>query len=409
MAIEPILFELSNGIRVAHQYMPREVAHCGIMIGAGSRDETKSEHGLAHFLEHCFFKGTTKRKTFHILSRLDAVGGELNAFTSKEETWIHASFLHSDYERAIELIGDITFNSTFPQKEIEKEKEVIIDEINSYKDSPLDMLFEEFDELLFQHHPLGRTILGTEKSLSNFSQENLQSFKHRMFYKGNIIFASAGNITPEKLQFYLEKYLSEYQLEAKKKKKKNTIHYTPFHKVEKKDIHQVHYLMGTTAYDFHDKRRPAFTLLNNILGGPAMNNRLSMRIREKHGIAYQIDSSYTPFTDTGSFTLYLGTEKENLDKTKKLIQKELRILRKDQITPHQLNDAKRQLIGQIALGQDSGSALMFNLGKSLMLFDRIDSLNEVYDQIRQITAHEIQEVANDLFDEKKMSSLTYTY
>lgn len=406
---EPDIFELSNGIRVVHQYMPREVAHCGIMIGSGSRDENKNEHGLAHFLEHCFFKGTKKRKTYHILSRLDAVGGELNAFTSKEETWVHASFLYGDYERAIELIADIAFNSTFPDKEIEKEKEVIVDEINGYKDSPSDMIFEEFDERMFGKHPLGRTILGTEKSLEAFTRKDLLGFKDRNFSKGNVIFASAGNLPTEKLQRLLEKHLSDFKLAPKAKKKVAKQAYTPFHQEVKKDIHQVHYLMGVPAYDYHDKRRPAFSLLNNILGGPAMNNRLSMKIREKHGIAYQIDSSYVPFTDAGVFSIYLGTEKENLQKTKGLIWKELNILKEKPISATQLHEAKRQLIGQIALAQDSGSAIMFNLAKSLMLFDKIDSLTELFEKIEEISAKEIHATANEIFDEKKMSSLTYLY
>ncbi len=406
---EPFLFELSNGIRVVHQYMPREVAHCGVMIGSGSRDEQRNEHGLAHFLEHCFFKGTTKRKTYHILSRLDAVGGELNAFTSKEETWLHASFLHSDYERAIELIADIAYHSTFPSKEIEKEKEVIVDEINSYKDSPSDMIFEEFDELLFGRHPLGRTILGTEKSLQHLTRQHLLNFKQRHFCKGNVIFASAGNIAPDKLQYLLEKHWGMVKLSPKVRKPKSTLHYTPFHREVRKDIHQVHYLMGAPAYDFHHRKRPAFSLLNNILGGPAMNSRLSMRIREKHGIAYQIDSSYVPFSDAGVFSIYLGTEKENLTKTKALIWKELRLLRDKPITSKQLHEAKRQLIGQIALSQDSGSAIMFNLAKSWMLFGKIDSLAELFEKINEISVADIQDTAQEIFDESRMSSLTYTY
>ena len=189
--VEPIIFTLKNGIRVVHQPLDREVAHCGLLIGAGSRDEKDNEHGLAHFLEHCFFKGTKKRKTFHILSRLDAVGGEINAFTAKEETWVHGSFLKEHYERTIELIADIAFDSTFPEKEIVKEKEVILDEINSYKDSPSEMIFEDFDAYLFKNHPIGRTILGTEKSLEKFNTKNLLNFRKRNFTPEYLIFASA--------------------------------------------------------------------------------------------------------------------------------------------------------------------------------------------------------------------------
>ena len=389
--------------------MAREVAHCGIMIGTGSRDELVKEHGLAHFMEHCLFKGTTHRKTHHIMSRLDAVGGELNAFTAKEETWIHASFLKEHYERAIELICDITFNSTFPAHEIEKEKEVILDEINSYKDSPADMIFEEFDELIFANHPFGRTILGTEKSLASFTQKHLLQFRKRNFTAPRIIFSSAGNIPGSVLRKLLEKYLEPVKLSSSKPRQEAFPAYKPKHIVHKKDIHQVHYVMGCPAYDFNDKKRPAFSLLNNILGGPAMNNRLSMNIREKHGIAYHVDSTYAPFSDCGVFSIYLGTEKKNLNKSISLVWKELNELKKKPLSPRQLSDAKKQIIGQIALAQDSGSALMFNLAKSLALFNRIDTLEELFGKINEITAKEIRETANEIFDEKKMSSIVYNY
>lgn len=407
--VEPIIFSLSNGIRVVHQPLDREVAHCGILIGTGSRDEMENEHGLAHFMEHGFFKGTTKRKTHHILSRLDAVGGEINAFTAKEETWVHASFLKEHFERSIELIADITFNATFPDKEIEKEKDVILDEINSYKDSPSEMIFEEFDQYLFKNHPIGRTILGTEKSLKGFRSKDLIRFKKRNLTASNIIFASAGKIDIVKFKILLEKYIGCYTLPTNNIERAAFKGYKAFEKTEIKDIHQVHLVLGNKAYSYKDKKRPGLSLLNNILGGPAMNNRLSLNIREKHGIAYHIDSTYAPFSDTGVFSIYLGTDKNNLEKSHDLIWKELKILKKQPLTSRQLADAKKQIIGQIALGQDSGSAIMFNLGKSLMLFDRIDSLDFVFSNIEKLTASHLQDIANEVFDEKRMSSLTYTY
>lgn len=409
MVNQPDIFTLSNGIRVVHQPLSREVAHCGLMIGAGSRDELRSEHGLAHFLEHCLFKGTKKRKTYHILSRLDAVGGELNAFTSKEETWIHASHLHQDYERAIELIADIAFNSTFPEKEIKKEKEVILDEINSYKDSPADMIFEDFDEMLFGKHPFGQSILGTEKSLKGFHHHHLSTFRDRIFTRSNLIFSSAGNISTEKLQHLLEKHLSHFKPKKGNLRRQPVKATEPKHLVYKKDIHQVHYLMGCVAYDFNHKYRPGLSLLNNIIGGPAMNNRLSMRIREKHGIAYHVDSNYSPFSDTGIFTIYLGTEKDNLEKCKKLIWQELNELKRIRMSVRQLSDAKKQIIGQIALAQDSGNAIMFNIAKSLQLFGKIDTLEEITEKVHQISAAELHDIANEIFKADRMSSVTYTY
>jgi predicted Zn-dependent peptidase len=407
--VEPIIFTLSNGVRVVHQPLDRDVAHCGIHIGTGSRDEEENEHGLAHFMEHGFFKGTKNRKTFHILSRLDAVGGEINAFTAKEETWVHASFLREHYERSIELIADITFNATFPDKEIVKEKEVILDEINSYKDSPSEMIFEEFDAYLFKDHPIGRTILGTEESLKRFKSKDLIRFRKRNFTASNIIFASAGKIDLEKLKALLEKHIGGYSLPDSPIIRTAFKGYKAFNKTEKKDIHQVHLVMGTKAYSYKDKKRPGLSLLNNILGGPAMNNRLSLNIREKHGIAYHIDSTYAPFSDTGIFSIYLGTDKSNLDKSQTLIWKELKALTDKALSTRQLHDAKKQIIGQIALAQDSGGAIMFNLGKSLMLFDRIDSLEDVFKSVEKITSSELLNIANEIFDERKMSSLTYTY
>lgn len=406
---EPIIFKLANGIRVVHQPMDREVAHCGLMIGAGSRDELANEHGLAHFMEHSFFKGTTKRKTFHILSRLDAVGGEINAFTAKEETWIHASFLKEHYERAIELIADIAFNATFPEKEIEKEKEVIVDEINSYKDSPSDMVFEEFDELIFGKHPIGRTILGTEKTLATFTKEHLIEFRRRNFSKQNLIFSSVGNIPLATLKKILSKYMEPHELTPRSSRKKINFTYKPVQREIKKDIHQVHYIMGNIAYDYNSEKRPALSLLNNILGGPAMNNRLSLNIREKHGIAYHIDSSYAPFSDIGVFSIYLGTEKENLEKSRLLIWKELNDLKHNKLSTRQLHEAKKQIMGQIAISQDSGAAIMFNLGKSLSVFHRIDPIQEVFQKVEALTAKQLQDVANEIFSEKKMSTLAYTY
>ncbi|MFY7970881.1 MAG: M16 family metallopeptidase [Flavobacteriales bacterium] len=409
MQTEPDVFTLRNGIRVVHQPMNRTVAHCGLLIGAGSRDEMEHEHGLAHYMEHGLFKGTKKRKTYHILSRLDAVGGEINAFTAKEETWIHGSFLTEHYERAIELISDIAFFAQFPDHEMEKEKEVIIDEINSYKDSPSEMIFEDFDEQLFGKHPLGRSILGTPESVKSFRKKHLVEFRKRNYSASNLVFSSAGNITTAKLKLLLEKHFADHELKGNPLPREKKKGYKSHHSSVVKDIHQVHYVMGTLAYGYPHKMRPAFTLVNNLLGGPAMNNRLSLNIREKHGIAYQIDSTYAPFTDTGIFSIYLGTEKGQLEKSKALIWKELNAFKQKALTTRQLHEAKKQIIGQIGLAQDSGGALMFNLGKSLMLFDRIDTLEEIFQKVEEITAAQMLEVSNYIFDEKKMSSLTYTY
>jgi len=403
----PIVFTLSNGIRVVHQPMDREVAHCGLLIAAGSRDEEEKEHGLAHFLEHCFFKGTKTRKNHHILSRLDAVGGELNAFTAKEETWIHASMLKEHYERAIELIADITFHPSFPAEEIQKEKEVIIDELNSYFDSPSEMIFEEFDQQLFGNHAIGRSILGTKESINAMKRSNLEQFRKRNLTAEQLVFSSAGNIPVEKLQLLLEKYFGKEKLAPFTQKRiKPTLKSGKKIFVEK-EIHQVNYLMGGKAYAYPHKLRPALTLLTNVLGGPALNNKLSMSIREKHGLAYHVECTYAPFTDCGIFSLYLGTDKENLNKAIQLAENTLGYYKDNKMTSRQLNEAKKQIIGQMALSQDSGGALMFNLGKSLYLFNRIDTMQEVFRRLEEITAEQIQQAAMDTFQFEKMNVLAY--
>jgi predicted Zn-dependent peptidase len=387
--------------------MDRDVAHCGLLIAAGSRDEEEDEHGLAHFLEHCFFKGTKTRKNHHILSRLDAVGGELNAFTAKEETWIHASMLKEHYERAIELIADITFHPSFPAEEIEKEKEVIIDELNSYFDSPSEMIFEEFDQQLFGNHAIGRSILGTKESINGVKRSTLERFRKRNLTTEQLVFSSAGNIPVEKLQALLEKYLGKEKLAPfTQKRSKPTLKAGKKIFVEK-DIHQVNYLVGGKAYAYPHKLRPALTLLTNVLGGPALNNKLSMVIREKYGLAYHVECTYAPFTDCGIFSLYLGTDKENLKKATDLAEKTLSYYKDNKMSSRQLHEAKKQIIGQMALAQDSGSALMFNLGKSLYLFNRIDTMKEVFHKLEEITAEQIQQAAIDTFHFEKMNVLAY--
>ena len=387
--------------------MDRDVAHCGLLIAAGSRDEEEDEHGLAHFLEHCFFKGTKTRKNHHILSRLDAVGGELNAFTAKEETWIHASMLKEHYERAIELIADITFHPSFPAEEIEKEKEVIIDELNSYFDSPSEMIFEEFDQQLFGNHAIGRSILGTKESINSVKRSTLERFRKRNLTAEQLVFSSAGNIPVEKLQLLLEKHLGKEKLAPfTQKRSKPTLKVGKKIFVEK-DIHQVNYLVGGKAYAYPHKLRPALTLLANVLGGPALNNKLSMVIREKYGLAYHVECTYAPFTDCGIFSLYLGTDKENLKKATDLAEKTLSYYKDNKMSSRQLHEAKKQIIGQMALAQDSGSALMFNLGKSLYLFNRIDTMQEVFRRLEEITSEQIQQAAIDTFHFEKMNVLAY--
>ena len=400
-------FTLPNGIRCIHTQTDRPVGHCGLVIDAGSRDELESEAGLAHFIEHTLFKGTRKRKTFHILSRLDSVGGEINAFTSKEETWIYGSFMTQHYERAIELIADISFNSVFPEKELIKEKEVILDEIASYQDSPGEMIFDEFEEMLFHGHPLGRNILGTEDSVRSFTREDVFRFLKRQYTAERMVFSSVSNHTPVQIHRLAEKHLCQHQVST------GTAPRQPFqpngqqHRSAPKSQYQCHHVMGSLGYANDDPRKTGLILLNNYLGGPGMNSRLNLEVREKHGYTYNIESHYTAFSDTGLIEIYLGTDKRHFEKSRKLVLKELKALRTKKLGPTQLHNAKQQLIGQIALAQESGSGIMMALGKSLLMYDCVDGLEEVFRKIQGVTAAELQDIANEVFDETCLSSLTY--
>lgn len=398
---------LKNGIRIIHKKSEGETSHCGITINAGSRDELDNEHGLAHLLEHVIFKGTKKRKAFHILNRIDAVGGEINAFTAKEETCFYASFLNHHFERAIELLHDITFNSIFPPKEIEKEKDVIIDEINSYLDSPAEQIMDDFEELMLTNHPLGRPILGTEKTVKKLNRNQIINFTKRQYTSNQIVFSSVGDLEFKKVVALCEKYFEDIKPSQLKHKRKKFSNYKPFVKTINKDTHQAHCVIGNICYHSTHKKRTEMFLLNNLLGGPAMNSRLNLAIREKYGFTYNLDSSYTPYSDTGLFTVYLGTDNSYLDRSIDLVMKELKKLQEKKLGIQQLSFAKQQLLGHIALSQESRVNLMIGLGKSITISNKIESMEETIKKINKITSSDLLEIANEVFNAKKMSTLIF--
>lgn len=401
------LFTLPNGVRVVHRPIRTNVAHVGVFINAGTRDELEHENGLSHFIEHTLFKGTRKRKAYHILSRLEDVGGEINAYTSKEETCLYTTILYEHYERAIELMADITFNSTFPEKEIEKEKAVIMDEINSYNDSPAEKIYEDFESMVFGAHPLGQSILGTPEHLKNFNARHIKKFINRNYLPSEIVIASVGKIDARILHDLVERNFSHIKAKAEKNERKKFKSYKPTELNVKKQTHQSHCMIGGVAYHASHKNKTALILLNNILGGPCMNSRLNMTVREKHGLAYNIESSYASYTDTGIASIYLGTEKNSFDKTLNLVLQELKKLRDTPLGTAQLKKAKQQLIGQISIAAESNHNLMQTMGKSMLLFDKIDALEKVYKEIDKITAKQLMEVSREVYDEKKLSMLTY--
>lgn len=398
---------LPNGLRVVFHPSQSAVGHCALLLNTGSRNEEDDEHGMAHFIEHNFFKGTKKRKTFHILSRLDDVGGELNAYTTKEETVIHASFLKTHFSRALELVADILLNSTFPEKELKKEKDVIRDEIHSYIDSPSEHIFDEFENQIFANHPMGHSILGTEESLDSFNRGKLITFIQRNFHPEKMVLAVSGKIGWPRLLTLIEQYFSSIYYNGIKNRITPISAYKASHIQEQKDTYQTHAIIGNRAFNYHHANFTAMVLLNNLLGGPGMNNRLSLNIREKYGFAYNIESWYAPYSDTGIFGIYLGTHKGTIDKSMALVLKELKKLRENKLGSIQLSKAKKQLIGQIALSQENNLAMTLALGKSYLNYNRIDTLNDVYKKVEAISADQLRDISNQVFNPNLLSQLIY--
>jgi predicted Zn-dependent peptidase len=392
---------------VVHEWADSPVAHCGVFIGAGSRDEESGEHGLAHFIEHTIFKGTRKRNFYHVLSRLENVGADLNAFTSKEETCIYASFQHQYYDRSLELISDILWHSEFPEKELQKEKAVILDEINSYKDSPADKIFDDFEELVFAGHPLGRNVLGTKANLERFTREHIRRFMSRTYHPSQIIIGSVGKIDFKRLVRLSEKYFSEIPFQGPLKARESVQKYVPVEKKVNKKTFQTHCVTGNLAYPFNDTRRIPMALLTNILGGPGMNSRLNLTVREKYGLTYNIESNYTAYTDTGLFSIYLSVDNGSLHRTLELVNQELEKLKNKPLGPVQLHIAQKQLTGQLAVAYEMNQGRMLAMVKSLSIAGRVQTLEEIGQAIADTSALQIMEMASEIFAPDRLSSLIY--
>ncbi len=407
--MEFLTHKLDNGIRLIHQPVNSPVAHAGIIMNTGSRDEMENQHGLAHFIEHLIFKGTKKRKAHHILSWIEDVGGEINAYTTKEETCIHTIFFNNYYSRTFELLSDIVFNSTFPEKEILREKEVIIDEINSYKDSPYEEIYDNFEELIFNTSSIARKILGSEESLNTYTRSDLVEFYQRNYPTDEMVIASVGSVPFNKIKECFIKCFSEIPGKARNspRQKYDASLYIPQRQKTEHDTYQAHCLIGNQAYSIHGEKRLTLYLLNNLLGGPGMNSRLNMTLREKKGLAYNVESNYSTYSDTGIFHIYFGTDKKNLEKCIDLTYRELKKLREETLGSIQLSRAKKQMIGQIAIGAENNENQMLSIGRSLLLFDRVDTLKEITDKIERISRNELLDVANEIFDKDKLSYLVY--
>lgn len=398
---------LANGLRIVHMPVSSPVSYCGFAINTGSRDEKPAQWGMAHFVEHMIFKGTEKRRSYHILNRMEQVGGELNAYTSKEETFVYSVFMEEHFVRACELLCDLVQHSHFPQSEIEKETDVILDEINSYKDNPPELIYDEFENLLFDGHALGHNILGDEQTLETFNTEKGKAFLDRWYLPENMIFFSVGKTNFKKVINALNRF---YQPETSIWEKNNRVIPHPVRASflkEEKDTHQAHVLIGNRAYNMFDERRTALALVNNILGGPGMNSRLNISLREKRGFVYNVESVYTPYSDTGVFSIYFGSDQKKAEKCISLVHQEMKKLRDTELSSSQLEAAKRQIRGQIGVATDNKESITMGMAKSFLHYNRYDSIEEAYAKIDKITSSDILKAANEIFDESKLSTLIY--
>ena len=398
---------LSNGLRIIHAQNQSAVAYCGYAIDAGTRDEEENEQGMAHFVEHLIFKGTQKRHSWHILNRMEHVGGDLNAYTNKEETVVYSAFLVEHFPRAVELLTDIVFHSTYPQAEIDKEVEVIIDEIQSYEDTPSELIFDDFEELVFPNHPLGRNILGKPELLRQFKSEDALRFTNRFYRPDNMVFFVQGNVDFKRVVRLLEKAVSDIPTTITERNRIKPELYIPQTKTIHRDTHQAHVMIGCRSHDTHDKKRTALYLLNNILGGPGMNSRLNVALRERSGLVYNVEANLTSYTDTGLFSIYFGTDQEDVKRCIRLVHKELKRLREKPLSSTQLTTAQKQIIGQIGVAADNFENNALNMAKTYLHYNKYEEPQEVYKRIQSLTPQDLWEVANEMFCEENLSTLIY--
>jgi predicted Zn-dependent peptidase len=400
------IFRLSNGIRVVHQQLATtKIVHCGIILDIGSRDENPENQGIAHFWEHMAFKGTKRRRSFNIINSLDSVGGELNAYTDKEKVVFYASVRDEYFERAVDVLSDITFYSVFPDHQIDKERGVILEEMAMYHDSPDDSLQDEFESIVYKDHPMGMNILGKPETVNSFTQRDFLEFFRQHLSTDKIVFSCVGNISLEEVERIARKYLEDVRKKKAKAKRKRFKIYKPLEQILQRSVKQAKCAIGRDAYSIMSENRIPLFLLVNILGGPGMNSKLNLALREKHGFVYSIDAHYIPYTDTGMFAVFFGTEPKQLDKCISLVRKEFDRFCDKPLTKRQLASAKEQMKGQLAMAEENNLSLMLSMGRSVLDLGRVPSLEEIYYQIDEISSFKLRDVAQDIFDERKLSYL----
>lgn len=404
-------YKLGNGLRVIHLPSHSPVLYCGYGINAGTRDEKPGEEGLAHFCEHVTFKGTERRRAFQIINYLESVGGDLNAFTNKEDTVYYAAILKDHLERAVDLLSDIVFHSVYPQTEVEKEVEVICDEIESYNDSPSELIYDDFENLIFDGHPLGHNILGTAERVRSYTTADALRFVNRFYTLPNSIFFAYGDIDFQKLLRLLEKYTADIpesrRAAVTKSAKASSWGRLGQTVVRDRHTHQAHVMLGTRGYDIHDERRMALYLLNNMLGGPGMNARLNLALRERHGLVYTVDSSMVSYGDTGLWCTYFGCDAEDIGRCLRLVRKELDEMGKKEFSAPKLNKAKKQIKGQIGVACDNRENFAIDFGKSFLHYGREQNITSLYARIDAITPGQLRQVALEIFNSDRITTLIY--
>lgn len=402
------------GIKFAFKRTKSPVSYSALTVKSGTRNEPEQFGGIAHMTEHMLFKGTAKRTPQQICNRLEKLGGDLNAYTNKEETVLYATVLREDTPKAVDLLLELAFTSTFPQDELEKERNVVIDEINMYKDSPSECIFDDFERFLFGGHELSNPILGTAASLKKIKSEDIARYVRENFIPANMCLSIVGSMTQQRAEKIAADAISKYVREAGGQTRcypplegGSLASGTRFEKNVCKKNHQVNCIMGASAYSFYDSDRLAMILLSNILGGPSSNSRLNQSLREKSALVYNVETVYTQYSDSGAFLIYFGCEKENLEECLSLIDKELDSVRENALSDREMKDAKRQLLGQLAISSDSGESQALSMGKSMLFFNRIMPDDEIRAKINAIDAEQLQRVAREVLCRERLSTLVY--
>lgn len=387
---------LPNGLRIVHQQVDSPVGYCGIAVNAGSRDESADKFGIAHFVEHTIFKGTKRRKSGHINNRMERVGGELNAYTAKEETMVYSIFPSMHYERAIELLGDLILNSIFPHNELEKEREVVLDEIDSYRDMPSEAIYDDYEDLIFLGNGLGHNILGTDETLKSMTSEDCRRFLDYLYVPSNMVFFSLGNIDFARLCRYVERHFGGMNHVENRIPRVIPEIKLPAQKHISIDAHQSHTIYGVPTFGMYDDRKYALALLNNILAGPGMNSLLNVALREKRGYVYTVESTSTLFTDNGVLTIYFGCDDYHVKPCLRLTSNIIDDLANHPLTAKRLDMAKQQYLGQLLVSIDSKDAWAISLGKSMLYFNRCSTVAEISEKINAITPQQVQDMAQML-------------